>query len=209
MFTWIFIIADIRTPILGADFLREYNLLVDVRHNRLRDTATVQGVLASPAPDDRPVCVLSHPPVQSMYNELLAEFPGLTRPYQGQLSVKHKVTHHIETTGPPVYTRARRLAPKRSLITCWSWASYVLHLVTGHRHYTSYRRRQLVTGALVGTIGPSITSQSQISTPYRISRTSLLNYMGLPSFPSWIWCVHTSRGSRRTQGSSEHTVWTL
>ena len=27
--------------------------------------------------------------------------------------MKHKVTHHIQTTGPPVFTRSRRLAPER------------------------------------------------------------------------------------------------
>jgi hypothetical protein len=32
--------------------------------------------------------------------------------------VKHNVTHHITTNGPPVHARARRLAPERLLIAC-------------------------------------------------------------------------------------------
>ena len=55
-FRWVFVIADVATPILGADFLCRYNLLVDVRHNRLADTVTslaVQGIrsqVSSPSP---------------------------------------------------------------------------------------------------------------------------------------------------------------
>ena len=48
-FRWIFIVADVATPILGADFLRWYNLLVDMRRNRLSDAVTslaVQGTRA-------------------------------------------------------------------------------------------------------------------------------------------------------------------
>ena len=37
-FRWVFVIADIQMPILGADFLREYGLLVNMQHARLMDT---------------------------------------------------------------------------------------------------------------------------------------------------------------------------
>ena len=39
-FQWVFVIANIPTPILGADFLRHYNLLVDMSHDRLVDAVT-------------------------------------------------------------------------------------------------------------------------------------------------------------------------
>ena len=39
-FRWIFVIADIQNPILDADFLRHFALLVDVKHNRLFDTTS-------------------------------------------------------------------------------------------------------------------------------------------------------------------------
>ena len=39
-FRWVFTIADVRHPILGADFLRSYNLLVDMRRRRLTDSLT-------------------------------------------------------------------------------------------------------------------------------------------------------------------------
>ena len=47
-FRWMFVIADVKHAILGADFLRRYNLLVDVKHNALIDTLThlqVHGLL--------------------------------------------------------------------------------------------------------------------------------------------------------------------
>ena len=53
-FRWIFIIADVQHPILDADFLRNYSLLVS--HNRLLDSLTqlkVQGIVtqeSSPSP---------------------------------------------------------------------------------------------------------------------------------------------------------------
>ena len=39
-FSWIFIIADVQKPILGADFLRHFGLLVDMKQRRLCDTLT-------------------------------------------------------------------------------------------------------------------------------------------------------------------------
>ena len=53
-FQWVFMIANVRNPILGADFLKHYGLVVDMRRRRLLDTRTqlsVQGVISSsPSP---------------------------------------------------------------------------------------------------------------------------------------------------------------
>ena len=112
-FRWIFIIADVEKPILGADFLRYFNLLVDMRGLRLLDTQTqlkIQGIAAiGPAlsPSLRPQTPTNY------FEALLSEFPTLTQPQQGNHPVKHNVTHHIETTGPPASARTRRLAPER------------------------------------------------------------------------------------------------
>ena len=57
---WIFIIADVQKPILGADFLQHFGLLVDVKQRQLTDATThlhVQGILSthsSPSPSIRP-----------------------------------------------------------------------------------------------------------------------------------------------------------
>ncbi len=39
-FPWIFTVADVQNPIIGADFLNYFHLLVDIRHRKLIDTLT-------------------------------------------------------------------------------------------------------------------------------------------------------------------------
>ena len=48
-FPWIFVIADVQLPILGIDFLRHYDLVVEVKQQRLLDSVTrsqVQGIVS-------------------------------------------------------------------------------------------------------------------------------------------------------------------
>ena len=112
-FQWIFIVADVKQPILGADFLRHYNLLVDMAHNCLTDAVThlqVQGVtttVTSPSPT-----LLSRNP-KNDFEALLSRFPEVVQPTTKEQPIKHGVTHHITTTGPPVSARFRRLPPER------------------------------------------------------------------------------------------------
>lgn len=52
-FHWCFLVADVCVPIIGADFLWHFKLLVDVREHRLIDTAThlsVQGISSNVPP---------------------------------------------------------------------------------------------------------------------------------------------------------------
>ncbi|CAH8467626.1 unnamed protein product, partial [Dicrocoelium dendriticum] len=39
-FTWVFIVADVKQPLLGADFLTHFRLLVDLNNRCLRDLTT-------------------------------------------------------------------------------------------------------------------------------------------------------------------------
>ena len=104
--------ADVKRPILGADFLRHYQLLVDVMQRRLVHTPTqslVQGVLSSSS--SMQLALLSSVPA-NRYEALLQEFPSVIQPLNEHLPVKHQVTHRILTKGPPVYARTRRLPPE-------------------------------------------------------------------------------------------------
>ncbi|GFS16759.1 transposon Ty3-G Gag-Pol polyprotein [Elysia marginata] len=48
------------------------------------------------------------------FRKVLQEFPALLQPtFTSSATVKDGVQHHICTTGPPVHSRARRLAPDR------------------------------------------------------------------------------------------------
>uniref|UniRef100_A0A8C5DEF6 Gypsy retrotransposon integrase-like protein 1 n=1 Tax=Gouania willdenowi TaxID=441366 RepID=A0A8C5DEF6_GOUWI len=114
-FTWDFVTADISFPLLGADFLCAHGLLVDVKNGRLvdaltfssfacvRDEGTYDGLSSSLSEGD-------------MYQKLLGEFPSLTQPTFAATTAKHGVEHHIETKGPPIHARARRLNPERLTI---------------------------------------------------------------------------------------------
>ena len=101
----VFIIADVKNPIIGADFLRHYSLLVDVEHNRLVDNITqlrVQGVSvqeSSPSPT-----LLPHHPTTE-FEAILLDHPAIIRPCTTEQPVKHSVTHYIHTVGSPVHAR--------------------------------------------------------------------------------------------------------
>lgn len=111
LFRWVFVVADVNFAILGADFLSHFNLDVSVRDRCLKDNNTslkVRGLESN-------ICssgICAFQPV-SAYHHVLAEFPSLTKPRNTEQPVKHNVTHHIVTTGPPVTARPRRLSSKR------------------------------------------------------------------------------------------------
>ena len=111
-FPWIFTIADVNHAIICADFLRHFNLLVDLRTHSLIDAVThlrVNGI-TSPIPALSPVYA-PFPPTP--FTKLLGEYPDITRPTTKQTAVKHNVAHHILTRGPPCSSRPRHLPPER------------------------------------------------------------------------------------------------
>ena len=110
---WIVVIADVKKPVLGADFLRHFGLLVDMRHLKLTDAHThlqVQGILSSDFSPSPSICAKD---VDDPHLKLLSEFPALTQVCSPDAPIKHDIEHHIETTGPPVSARPRHLAPDR------------------------------------------------------------------------------------------------
>nr|VZI42658.1 unnamed protein product [Spirometra erinaceieuropaei] len=81
--------------------------------SRLHDKTTnltVWGIFSSDS--SRQLPVLDHEPVNP-FRQLLAKYPGLTRPSFGATIPPHDVAHHIRTTSPPVFFLHRRLAPAR------------------------------------------------------------------------------------------------
>ena len=110
-FEWTFYVGDVSQAILGADFLKHFNLLVDVKGRKLVDPLTSISSNAQPAPGDS--TLLSVIQGDHQFAALLKSFPTLTQPYSASVPAKHHVQHHIETSGPPVYAKARRLAPER------------------------------------------------------------------------------------------------
>ena len=111
-YPWTFIVADVQQPIIGADFLIHYNLLVDLRSRCLRDMRTGLAIAASLS-SIKPLSLNRVDTVQNEYTKLLGQFPELTRPTTKGETVKHGITHKIVTKGHPVLARPRRLAPDK------------------------------------------------------------------------------------------------
>lgn len=112
-FRWVFVLADVKQPILGIDFLSHFGLLVDVRRNQLSDSATqltIQGITTTNT-SQQPSLLPTTPPNEFL--NLLSRFPAVTQASFRDSPGKHAVRHHIQTTGPPVAARTRRLAPER------------------------------------------------------------------------------------------------
>ncbi|GFX02315.1 retrovirus-related Pol polyprotein from transposon opus [Trichonephila clavipes] len=109
-FIWTFIIADVSSPIIGADFLKHFNLLIDLKKKRLVDVET--SLFTS--------CVFSNivqPSILTVdanisFKNILSEYPDLSNPSLISKSASHGTVYHIITTGPPVTARSRRLHPK-------------------------------------------------------------------------------------------------
>ncbi|GFW59948.1 hypothetical protein TNCV_4864031 [Trichonephila clavipes] len=84
-FIWTFIIADVSSPIIGANFLKHFNLLIDLKKKKDANIS---------------------------FKNILSEYPDLSNPSLISKSASHGTVHHIITTGPPVTARPRRLHPK-------------------------------------------------------------------------------------------------
>ena len=111
-FRWSFILADVGQLLLGPDFLRQYALLVDVKHQRLVNALSFTSIplgLDTVCPSNLN-CIST---IHNLYARLLALFPQITSPQFSQDSLKHGIEHHILTSGPPVHATARKLSPAK------------------------------------------------------------------------------------------------
>ncbi|GFT49453.1 transposon Ty3-G Gag-Pol polyprotein [Trichonephila clavipes] len=109
-FQWPFIIAKVKRGIIGADFLQKFQLLIDLHNRKLIDGVTnisIKGEVATIQENND----LSTVNRASKYFNLLKSYLDLTKPNLVNRVVKHGVKHHILTTGQPVYSKARQLAP--------------------------------------------------------------------------------------------------
>lgn len=106
-----FVLADVKRPLLGADFLLKHELLVDIPQRRLihsRDlavtTCSIDASLHS-----TPLGLSTTTQQEDPYTTLLRRYPQLTQPNFALSKPQHGVEHHIPTSGPPVWARPRRL----------------------------------------------------------------------------------------------------
>lgn len=113
-FPWQFIVADVTRAIIGVDFLSHYDLIVDIRNQRLIDQHTTLGTPVSLANFPENVFSVKVMSGDSLYHNILAKYPDITRPAGINKTPQHSTLHYIRTTpGPPESCTPRRLAPDR------------------------------------------------------------------------------------------------
>ena len=112
-FNWRFQVAEAQ-HIIGADFLRAHGLVPDLTNRRLVRLADLRFVHGLVKPSFS-VKITSLAKTNEFAN-ILQGCPALTTPTFALDSLKHGITHHIVTEGPPVHAKARRLHPEKLLI---------------------------------------------------------------------------------------------
>ncbi|GFU80401.1 hypothetical protein TNCV_3521731 [Trichonephila clavipes] len=106
-----FLVGNVSTPIIGADFLYNFRLVPDISKQALLDSET----------NIKCHCILGNSRIHSIktvsgdsvYHELLRKFPDITKPPRPDQEIKHSVVHYIETNSRPVTAKVRNLAPDR------------------------------------------------------------------------------------------------
>ncbi|GBM66744.1 Retrovirus-related Pol polyprotein from transposon 297 [Araneus ventricosus] len=97
-FHWPFVITNVSQPIIGADFLRHFGLLVDIRQGCLIDPLTkLQSRGTVQCGKGADIKTISG---DTKFHRLLSEFPSLTEASSTR-QAKHDIKHCIQTTGPP------------------------------------------------------------------------------------------------------------
>ncbi|GFR15959.1 transposon Ty3-I Gag-Pol polyprotein [Trichonephila clavata] len=109
-FTWSFIIANVNQPIIGLDFLKHYNLLVDVKSGCLIDGITKLTTQGKYTNRDSLTSGISILLGDSEFYNILSQFQDLTNPSQPTKNkVPTKIHHFIETTGQPTQASLHEL----------------------------------------------------------------------------------------------------
>ncbi|UYV63627.1 hypothetical protein LAZ67_2005063, partial [Cordylochernes scorpioides] len=111
-FQWPFVIANTNRAIIGADFLNNFGLIIDIKNKRLIDGITnlsIRGVIQSIS-DMGNISTLNS---SSKVRAILTKYPNLCRPPSDFVEAKHSVKHYIPTRGQPIHSKARRLDSQR------------------------------------------------------------------------------------------------
>lgn len=110
-----FVYADVQQPIIGSDFLRKHNLLVDMANNRLIDGTTtlfVNGIRTAPSINTSIKTFDQMSPCADLLQRYI-EITDFNKSGAPPLHPSTQTTHHIETKGPPVASKPRRLTPEK------------------------------------------------------------------------------------------------
>ncbi|GBN30900.1 Transposon Ty3-G Gag-Pol polyprotein [Araneus ventricosus] len=108
------VIANVSKPIIGADFLKHYGLLIDLKNSCIRDPLTKfssKGIVIEN--EDKNITFISS---SAKFHDILNAYKDIMCPYPSSPKPKHNTVHRIITNGQPVFSRPRRLNPKHLAI---------------------------------------------------------------------------------------------
>ncbi|GBM30905.1 hypothetical protein AVEN_9789-1 [Araneus ventricosus] len=108
-----FIIADVSRPILGADFLTHYGIIIDLKSKSLKDQQSTLTSTGKISTDNTPSITALK--LSLNFNDLIREYNDIFDDVErSPIKVQsHNVIHVIQAKGPPVGAKARRLAPDK------------------------------------------------------------------------------------------------
>ena len=176
-YSWSFIIAAVKRPILGADFLNENGILVNVERERLINSSTYN--ITSIIPRRKSLMnVEDNPAPGNVFENILADLKYITF-FFSHSSPKHNMTHFIITTGPPLHARARRLSPDK--------------LAVAKAEFSAMEEMGTMVGVHVVTIADSTRLRHLIDTPFPTSKTSCRGWREQKSFQQSTASVVTNR----------------
>lgn len=111
-YLWNFVVAEVSTPIIGADFLNFFHLLPDLKLKKLINSANMCSVNCKSGSSNQGSVFLITQVPNSLVNRLIKQFSDIFKPPQYQKNPPHDVVHYIETVGAPINEKSRRLQPK-------------------------------------------------------------------------------------------------
>ena len=112
-----FTIASVNHSILGADFLAANFLAPNHRDGNLLDLHSFQILDCGASPVEEESNINFIDSSNGRYDSLFQKYPSVTNPDPFRNSApKHGVRHHIPTSGHPVQSKARPLAPDKLAI---------------------------------------------------------------------------------------------
>ena len=110
-----FLVADVKRPLIGADFLTNSSLLVDLRNRQLVHPEELLSTPLQPTRKRSRITGLAFAATAktSTLDKLFTEFPAVATPNIKIEKPKHEVRHTIETRGQPIRAKARPLPPQK------------------------------------------------------------------------------------------------
>ena len=114
-YNWTVVIADTTNPIMGADFLSHFHLIVDCKYKKLIDGVTNKHMKCAAVNADIEAIVINQHEVPGIVKPLLEKYKEIFSPKNDYFEeVQSSVKHCIETTSDvPTFAKVRQLSPEK------------------------------------------------------------------------------------------------